>query len=149
MATRKEEDSLGVVNVPADAYYGAQTQRATENFPLSGLRMPLSFIRSLALIKKCASRANLGLGLLDTEPAEAIASAAQEIYQGQLDDQFPVDVFQTGSGTSTNMNMNEVLAGRANEQLTVKPRKGRDVDGGGDNVVAGLPQVDVVVGMHR
>ena len=143
MATRKEEDSIGVVNVPADAYYGAQTQRATENFPLSGLRMPLSFIRSLALIKKCAARANLALGLLDTEPAEAIASAAQEIYQGQLDDQFPVDVFQTGSGTSTNMNMNEVLAGRANERL-IGTRGGRSPVHPNDHVNLGQSSNDVI-----
>jgi len=143
MATRMEEDSLGVVNVPADAYYGAQTHRATENFPLSGLRMPPAFIRSLALIKKCAARANLTLGLLDAEPAEAIASAAEEIYEGQLDDQFPVDVFQTGSGTSTNMNMNEVLAGRANERLTGK-RGGRSPVHPNDHVNLGQSSNDVI-----
>ena len=115
---REEKDSMGIVRVPATAYYGAQTQRAADNFPVSGLRMPPHFIRSLALIKECAARANLSLGLLEAEPAGAIAAAAREICDGHLGDQFPVDVFQTGSGTSTNMNMNEVVAGRANEILT-------------------------------
>jgi fumarate hydratase, class II len=140
---RKENDSMGEVRVPAAAYYGAQTQRAADNFPFSGLRMPPQFIRSLALIKKCAARANLALGLLDAELAEAIASAAQEIYQGQLDDQFPVDVFQTGSGTSTNMNMNEVLAGRANERL-IGTRGGRSPVHPNDHVNLGQSSNDVI-----
>ena len=114
---REEKDSMGIVRVPATAYYGAQTQRAADNFPVSGLRMPPHFIRSLALIKGCAARANLSLGLLDAEPADAIAAAAHEIYDGQFGDQFPVDVFQTGSGTSTNMNANEVIANRACQLL--------------------------------
>jgi fumarate hydratase, class II len=140
---RKENDSMGEVRVPEAAYYGAQTQRAADNFPVSGLRMPPQFIRSLALIKGCAARANLALGLLDAEPAEAIASAAQEIYEGQLNDQFPVDVFQTGSGTSTNMNMNEVLAGRANERLTGK-RGGRSPVHPNDHVNLGQSSNDVI-----
>jgi fumarate hydratase class II len=140
---REENDSMGIVRVPETAYYGAQTQRAADNFPLSGLRMPQPFIRSLALIKKCAARANLALGLLDAKPAEAIASAALEICQGQFGDQFPVDVFQTGSGTSTNMNMNEVIAGRANEQLTGQ-RGGRAPVHPNDHVNLGQSSNDVI-----
>ncbi|MBL0712491.1 MAG: aspartate ammonia-lyase, partial [Desulfosarcina sp.] len=115
---RDEKDSMGVVQVPEAAYYGAQTQRAVENFPISGLVLPRAFIRALALIKKAAAEVNAELGLLEKDVAEAIAQAAEEVIQGRLDDQFVVDVFQTGSGTSTNMNMNEVLASRANEILT-------------------------------
>jgi fumarate hydratase class II len=120
MKYRKEKDTMGTVMVPADAYYGPQTQRAADNFPIGDLRLPLSFIRALALLKKCAARANLGLGLLDSKLADATAAAAQEVIDGQLDDQFVVNVFQTGSGTSTNMNMNEVVACRANEILSGK-----------------------------
>jgi len=114
MKYRDETDSMGTVRVPEDAYYGSQTQRAVENFPISGLRFPSEFIHALALVKKCAVRVNDTLGLLDTQLAPAIAHAAQEVMEGRFDDQFVVDVFQTGSGTSTNMNMNEVVASRAN-----------------------------------
>jgi fumarate hydratase class II len=114
---RIERDSLGEVRVPAAALYGAQTQRAVENFPISGLRFPRSFVRALGLIKKHAAIANATLGLLPAELAEAIQHAAQEVIDGQLDAQFVVDVFQTGSGTSTNMNANEVIANRASERL--------------------------------
>ena len=108
---------MGEVKVPEKAYYGAQTQRAVENFAVSGLRFPAPFIRALALIKKHAALVNSELGLLDSKLAEPIAAAAQEVCEGNRDDQFVVDVFQTGSGTSTNMNANEVIAGRANERL--------------------------------
>ena len=118
MQYRKEEDALGTILVPEDAYYGAQTQRAIDNFPVSGLTFPASFIRALGLVKKCAAVVNRELGLLEANLAEAILTAAQEVIEGKLDRQFPVDVFQTGSGTSTNMNANEVIAGRANEILT-------------------------------
>lgn len=114
---RVEEDSLGQVRVPYDAYWGAQTQRAIENFPISGLRLPKRFIQALALIKLAAARANSELGLLEGDIARAISQACEEVLSGKFDDQFPVDVFQTGSGTSTNMNMNEVIANRANELL--------------------------------
>jgi fumarate hydratase class II len=110
---RVEHDQLGEVRLPADALYGAQTQRAIENFPISGIRFPRVFIRSLGMIKKAAARVNTGLGMLDTEKAEAIIAAADEVTSGKWDDQFPVDVFQSGSGTSTNMNANEVIANRA------------------------------------
>ncbi|MGD9037950.1 MAG: lyase family protein, partial [Syntrophobacterales bacterium] len=114
---RIETDSMGKVRVPAAAYYGAQTQRAVQNFPISGLRFPREFIRALGLIKRAAARVNLELGFLSQEVAEAIARAATEVVEGKMDDQFPVDIFQTGSGTSTNMNANEVIANRAIEIL--------------------------------
>lgn len=126
MKYREESDSLGSIRVPEDAYYGPQTVRATENFPVSGLRLPSVFIRCLALIKKYAAEVNGELGLIDPDIARAISQAAGEVWSGEFADQFVVDVFQTGSGTSTNMNMNEVLAGRANEILTgIKRTKGR------------------------
>jgi fumarate hydratase class II len=118
MKYRKEKDSLGTVTVPEDAYYGASTQRAINNFPISGLRFSRSFIFSLAMIKKCAAMVNGELGLLDEKISKSIVASAQEIMEGKFDTQFPVDVFQTGSGTSTNMNMNEVIASRANETIT-------------------------------
>lgn len=118
--TREEKDALGSVHVPVEAYYGAQTQRAVENFPISGLFFPESFLLSLALLKKCAAETNQELGLLAPGLAGAIITAAEELMAGKMKDQFVVDVFQTGSGTSTNMNMNEVLAARANEILTGK-----------------------------
>jgi len=114
---RLETDSMGEVQVPASAYYGAQTQRAVQNFPISGLRFPREFIRSLGLVKGAAAKVNLELGFTSREVAEAISQAAGEVAEGKLDDQFPVDIFQTGSGTSTNMNANEVIANRAIELL--------------------------------
>ncbi len=120
MNYRQEEDSLGIVQVPVDAYYGAQTQRAVENFPVSGLRFPRAFIWALGMIKKYAALVNKELGLLDEEISRAVFQASGEAADGKLDHQFVVDVFQTGSGTSTNMNANEVIAGRANEILIGK-----------------------------
>ncbi len=118
---RIERDSLGEVPVPADALWGAQTQRAVENFPISGIRFPRTFIRALGLIKYAAAKANLELGLLDETLANAIMQAAMEVAEGKWDDQFPIDIFQTGSGTSTNMNANEVISNRANILLGGKP----------------------------
>lgn len=118
MKTRAEKDTMGTVQVPVEAYYGAQTQRAVDNFPISGKALPASFQHALAMIKKCAAQVNAELGLLDAEKAAAIVKAAEEAMAGRFDDQFVVDVFQTGSGTSANMNMNEVIATRANELLT-------------------------------
>ncbi|ROQ90655.1 class II fumarate hydratase [Desulfosoma caldarium] len=115
---RVERDTLGEILVPKTAYYGAQTQRAVENFPLSGRTMPRPFLEALALIKQKAAEVHAAHGRLDSVVADAIIQAAGEVRAGKHWDQFPVDVFQTGSGTSTNMNMNEVLAGRANEILT-------------------------------
>jgi fumarate hydratase class II len=107
---RTEKDSMGELHVPADALWGAQTQRAVENFPISGLTMPRSFIRALGLVKWAAAGANSELGLLTSPRAVAIQKAAMAVAEGEHDDQFPVDVFQTGSGTSSNMNANEVIA---------------------------------------
>lgn len=115
---REDKDAMGTVQVPREAYYGAQTQRAVDNFPISGLKLPPAFIRALAMIKQAAARVNAELGLLPRDLAEAVAAAAGDVIAGRMDDQFVVDVFQTGSGTSTNMNMNEVLSSRANEILT-------------------------------
>src|SRR5216110_1613751 len=117
MQFRTEKDSMGKMQVPADAYYGAQTARAVENFPISDLRFPRQFIRALGLIKKHAAITNTALGLLPANISGAIQKAAQEVIEGKLDDQFVVDIFQTGSGTSTNMNVNEVIANRAAELL--------------------------------
>ena len=116
---RTEQDSLGNVQVPVDALYGAQTQRAVDNFHISGIPLPAEFIASLGLIKAAAALANADLGLLEPTMADAIAAAATAISNGQHHNQFPVDVFQTGSGTSTNMNANEVIATLAAQQLGV------------------------------
>jgi fumarate hydratase class II len=114
---RTERDTLGVIKVPAGALYGAQTQRAIENFPVSGLRFPRRFIRALGAIKMTAAQVNMALGNLDERLGKAIEQAAREVMEGTLDDQFVVDIFQTGSGTSTNMNANEVIANRATQIL--------------------------------
>ncbi len=115
--TRIESDSMGEVRVPAECYWGAQTQRSLENFPIGGERMPAALIRALGVQKQAAARANRTLGELDDERAAAIDGVAQEVIDGRLDDHFPLVVWQTGSGTQTNMNMNEVIANRANERL--------------------------------
>jgi fumarate hydratase class II len=122
-ATRVEHDSMGALEVPASALWGAQTQRAVENFPATGLRMPRAFIRALGLIKHAAAGANAQIGDLPRELAAAIQTAALDVAAGRYDDQFPVDVFQTGSGTSSNMNANEVIATLATRALsrTVHP----------------------------
>ena len=112
---RTERDSLGEMQVPADAYWGAQTQRAVENFPISGITFGRCFVRALGVVKKAAAQANLDLGLIEEDKAEVILEAADEVIAGEHDDQFPIDVFQTGSGTSSNMNANEVISNRATE----------------------------------
>jgi fumarate hydratase class II len=117
MQTRTERDSMGTFEVPVDAYYGANTMRAVVNFPISDLRLPRGFIRALGLIKQASAQANADLGLLDPRLAEAVVRAAQDVVDGNLDGGFVVDVFQTGSGTSTNMNANEVISNRAIELL--------------------------------
>ncbi len=141
--TRIERDSMGEMEVPAAAYYGASTRRAVLNFPISGLRMPRRFLRALGWIKWAAACANRDLGLLDARRAEAIARAALEVADGTLDDQFVVDVFQTGSGTSTNMNANEVIANRAAEILGAG-RGARDVVHPNDHVNLGQSSNDVI-----
>jgi fumarate hydratase class II len=107
---RTESDSMGELQVPEDASYGAQTQRAILNFPVSGLCMPRAFLNALGLVKQACARANRDLGALDADICEAITTVCDDVINGVLDDQFPVDIFQTGSGTSTNMNANEVIA---------------------------------------
>ena len=114
---RREQDSMGEFDVPIDAYYGANTMRAVLNFPISELRFPRSFIRAMASTKLAAAQVNVELGALDSKLADAIVSAATEVADGKFDDQFVVDIFQTGSGTSTNMNANEVISNRAIEIL--------------------------------
>src|SRR6056297_2197094 len=114
---RTEQDSLGEMQVPSDAYWGAQTQRAVENFPISGLTFGRRYVRALGVVKKSAARANRDLELIPEDKADAIVEAADEVIAGEHDDQFPVDVFQTGSGTSSNMNANEVIANRASELM--------------------------------
>jgi fumarate hydratase class II len=116
-ATRTERDSMGEMQVPANAYYGASTQRAVLNFPISDLRFPRRFIKAVGQIKLCAAQVNAELGLVDEKLAKAIEAAAQEVIDGKLDGEFVLDIFQTGSGTSTNMNANEVIANRATELL--------------------------------
>ena len=126
MAFRKEKDSLGVVEVPADKYWGAQTQRSLQNFEIGGQLMPRAVIRGFAVLKKAAALANARLGVLDRGKAELIAQVCEEILAGQLDDQFPLVVWQTGSGTQSNMNVNEVIANRAHVlqggKLTDEPK---------------------------
>ncbi|UCE61286.1 MAG: class II fumarate hydratase [Phycisphaerales bacterium] len=117
MEYRIEHDTLGKVKVPRAAYYGAQTQRAVQNFPVSGLRLPPTFVRAQAIIKLAAAKANMVAGNLDPEIGEALVAAAKEVMEGRFDNQFVVDVFQAGAGTSQNMNINEILANRANELL--------------------------------
>src|SRR5437763_16765374 len=114
---RVERDPLGELQVPDDAYYGVQTARAVENFPISGLRAPADLVTATVLVKKAAAEANAALGRLDPVIARAIAAACDEVLSGQLRDQFVVDVYQAGAGTSHNMNANEVLANRAGEIL--------------------------------
>jgi fumarate hydratase class II len=114
---RIAKDTLGEVQVPIEAYFGAQTQRATENFPISGIRLPSSFIKAQAIIKASAAHANMKCGALDEKKATSIIQAADEVIAGRWDDQFVVDAYQAGAGTSQNMNMNEVLASRAAEIL--------------------------------
>ena len=133
---------MGELAVPADAYYGVQTARAIENFPISSLRLPRAMIRALGLIKWAAARVNTELGLLDPKVAKAIQRAAQEVIDGQLDDQFPVDIFQTGSGTSSNMNVNEVIANRAAELLGGE--RGSKLVHANDHVNLGQSSNDVI-----
>ncbi|HLQ17288.1 MAG TPA: class II fumarate hydratase [Candidatus Eisenbacteria bacterium] len=115
--TRIEKDSMGEMEVPTGAYYGASTQRAVLNFPISGQPLPRRFIRALGMVKRAAAQTNLELGLLSRRRARAISAAAQQVIDGEFDSQFPIDVYQTGSGTSTNTNANEVIATRATEIL--------------------------------
>jgi fumarate hydratase class II len=140
--TRIERDSMGEMLVPANAYYGAQTARAVENFPISGLRFSRAFIAALGTIKAACARVNMELGLLERKIGDAIVRAAEEVAAGKLDDEFPIDIFQTGSGTSTNMNANEVIANRALELLGAK-RGDKSVVHPNDHVNMGQSTNDV------
>jgi fumarate hydratase, class II len=145
---RVEKDSMGEMRVPADAYYGAQTGRAMENFPVSDLRFGRRFIAAMGLIKWCCAQVNFELALLDEKNAKLIQKAAQEVIDGKLDAQFVVDIFQTGSGTSTNMNCNEVIASRANEIATGK-RGGKEPIHPNDHVNMEQSSNDVIpTAMH-
>jgi fumarate hydratase class II len=141
--TRIERDSLGEVEVPASAYFGAQTERARQNFPVSGLRFPRRFVAALGMIKREAAAVNAELGALDPELAAAIGEAAEEVVSGRHDDDFPLDIFQTGSGTSTNMNANEVIANRAIELLNGEVGSKTPVHPN-DHVNAGQSSNDVI-----
>ena len=156
-ASRTERDSMGEFEVPADAYYGATSMRAHENFPISELRFNRSLIRALGLIKQAAAAVNEELGLLDPQLAEAIKRAAQEVVDGRFDDQFIVDIFQTGSGTSTNMNANEVISNRAIELLggergsrtPVHPNDHVNAGQSSNDVIPAAIHVAAAVGLHE
>ncbi len=146
--TRTEKDSMGEMPVPADALYGATTQRAVLNFPISGYRFSRSFLRALGLVKSAAAKANQELGKITAEQAGYIEAAAQEVIEGKLDSHFPIDIFQTGSGTSTNMNANEVIANRAS-QLAEQPVGSKRPVHPNDHVNMGQSSNDVIpTAMH-
>jgi fumarate hydratase class II len=141
-ATRIEKDSMGIMSVPAGALYGAQTARAMDNFPISGIGFPRPFLRTIGMVKEHAAQVNRELGLIDERVALAVMDAAEEVIAGDLDDHFPLDIFQTGSGTSTNMNANEVIANRAC-QLLGEPLGSRAVHPN-DHVNFGQSSNDVI-----
>ncbi|HEU0272980.1 MAG TPA: class II fumarate hydratase [Candidatus Udaeobacter sp.] len=141
--TRTEKDSMGEMTLPASALHGASTHRAVLNFPVSGYRFSRPFIRALGLIKRAAAEANHDLGLLDAERSALITRAAEEVVEGKLDDHFPLDIFQTGSGTSTNTNANEVIANRS-AQLAGKPIGSREHVHPNDHVNMGQSSNDVI-----
>ncbi|MGZ4967473.1 MAG: lyase family protein, partial [Chthoniobacterales bacterium] len=141
--TRMERDSMGEMSVPAHALYGASTQRAVLNFPVSGYRFSRPFIRALGLIKWAAAQANHDLGLLDAHRSALIVQAAEEVIEGKLDEHFPLDIFQTGSGTSTNTNANEVISNRAC-QLGGKEIGAKDPVHPNDHVNMGQSSNDVI-----
>ncbi len=148
---RTERDSMGELQVPADALWGAQTQRAVQNFPISGLTLPRPFIAALGLIKQAAARANTRLGSLEMEVARAIDAAAAEVEKGRYDAQFPIDVFQTGSGTSTNMNANEVIASLASRRLgrTVHPNDHVNMGQSSNDVIPTAIHVSAALSVRR
>ncbi|QKT02812.1 class II fumarate hydratase [Ectothiorhodospiraceae bacterium 2226] len=148
---RIERDSLGELRVPADALYGAQTQRAVDNFPISGLRMPPAFIQAAALIKAGCAVANQANGQLESDLADAVRQAALEVARGRHGEQFPVDVFQTGSGTSTNMNVNEVLAHLATRRLgrPVHPNDHVNRGQSSNDVIPAAIHVSASLALHR
>ncbi len=147
---RIEKDSMGELRVPADALWRAQTQRAVENFPISGLRLPRQMIRSLGLIKLACAHANRSLGLLDDTIAGAIDEAARQVIEGEVDDQFPIDIFQTGSGTSSNMNTNEVISTLASRNgLEVHPNDHVNMSQSSNDVFPSAIQVAASLVIHE
>lgn len=148
---RIETDSMGELEVPKDALYGAQTQRAVNNFSISGLTMPREFIRAMGLIKAAAAKVNHALGLMDAPVADAIERAANAVAAGDYDDQFPVDVFQTGSGTSTNMNANEVIAHQATQKYGARVHPNDQVNMGqsSNDVIPTAIHVSACLALHE
>jgi fumarate hydratase class II len=148
---RTEQDSMGELHVPEDALWGAQTQRAVDNFPISGLPMPRQFIRALGLVKWATAGANSELGLMPTKKAMAIQEAALEVAEGQHDQHFPIDVFQTGSGTSSNMNSNEVISRLATEKLGAPVHPNDDVNMGqsSNDVIPTAVHVSACLSVHE
>ncbi len=148
---RTEHDSMGELQVPADALYGAQTQRAVDNFPISGQPMPAAFIRALGQVKYACAVANEKLGLLEADKAEAIKKAALQISQGRYADQFPIDIFQTGSGTSTNMNANEVIARLASSDsgLSIHPNDHVNMSQSSNDVIPTTIHVSACLEINR
>ncbi len=148
---RIERDSLGEIQVPVHALFGAQTQRAVLNFPISGIRFPRVFIRSLSLIKAVTAEVNAGLGLLDANIAHAIHCASLDVADGKWDDQFPLDIFQTGSGTSTNMNANEVIASLASKSLgaPVHPNNHVNMGQSSNDVIPAAIHVSAYLEVHE
>jgi fumarate hydratase class II len=148
---RTEKDSMGEIQVPADAIYAAQTQRAVENFPISGIPLPRAMIRALGLVKAACADINQQLGLLDAPLAEAITQAAQSVAEGQYDEQFPIDIFQTGSGTSSNMNTNEVIATLASKAsgLKVHPNDHVNMSQSSNDVFPTAIHVAAVLSIHE
>lgn len=149
--TRIERDTMGEVELPADALYGAQTQRAVENFPISGQPLPPELVHAIGLVKQAAARVNRDLGLLDADVATAIEAAARQVAGGEFDHQFPIDVFQTGSGTSSNMNANEVIAAVASRSLGRKVHPNDDVNLGqsSNDVIPTALHVAAVLAMEH
>ncbi|MFA9420628.1 MAG: class II fumarate hydratase [Gammaproteobacteria bacterium] len=147
---RVEKDSMGEVEVPASALYQAQTQRAINNFPISGLRLPRDLIRSLGLIKKACAEVNAELGLLDSHRSQAIQQAADKVIPGEVDDQFPIDIFQTGSGTSSNMNANEVIASLASsDDYPVHPNDHVNMGQSSNDVFPGAIHIAASIAIHE
>ncbi|NOQ34303.1 MAG: aspartate ammonia-lyase [Methylococcaceae bacterium] len=148
---RIEKDSMGELQVPISALYGAQTQRAVNNFPISGLQMPPAFIKTVALVKKTAAIVNMGLGELDKQQGKAIVKAAELLIKGEHSEQFPIDVFQTGSGTSTNMNVNEVLAHLATEiaGVAVNPNDHVNMGQSSNDVIPTAIHVSAALECHQ
>jgi len=148
--TRKESDSMGELEVPADALWGAQTQRALNNFPVSGQPMPKAFIHSLGRVKLACARANRALGLMDVDVASAVSEAAEKVIAGQVDAHFPIDVYQTGSGTSSNMNANEVIAHlAANAGHPVHPNDHVNMSQSSNDIIPTTIQVSGCLGVHE